>query len=50
MYQAIQQALVSLLTTEGDRPRLRMDVERADQPAPANDERLALTESYRKAG
>lgn len=50
MYQTIQGDLAALMTAEGDRRRLRMEIERADQSVSADDERLSLMESYRKAG
>lgn len=49
MYQTIQSDLASLMTTEGDRRRLRMEIDRDDQSVSEDDPRVALMESYKTA-
>lgn len=49
MYQAIQTDLASLMTCEGDRRRLRMEIDRDDQSVSEDDPRVALMESYKTA-
>lgn len=49
MYTAVQHDLTALLTTEGDRRRLRMEVQRAEQTPTEDDPRVALLDSYRQA-
>ena len=50
MYQTIQGDLAALMTAEGDRRRLRMEIERDQASSGDDDRRLALMEQYRKAG
>jgi hypothetical protein len=50
MYQAIQADLAALMTCEGDRRRLRMEIERDDHSVTEDDPRVSLMQSYRKSG
>lgn len=47
---ALMSAFTSLLITEGDRRRVRLEIERADagEPVPENDPTVAIMADYRK--